>query len=196
MPINKIKSVCVYCGSRSGTDPAFTEDARELGKLLAQNGIDLVYGGASIGVMGVIASAVMEHGGHVTGVIPHGLFRKEVANDGISKLLVVDSMHDRKSLMASMSDALITLPGGYGTLEELFEMITWNQLNIHNKPIYILNTNGFYDPLQSFIEHMMRKGFVSSGIDQPYRLLDTPAGIIEALSSIEPKNVPEPAVNP
>ncbi|MCH8523766.1 MAG: TIGR00730 family Rossman fold protein [Balneolales bacterium] len=178
-----INSVCVYCGSSPGNDPIFSAEATKLGKLLAEHNIQLVYGGASIGVMGALANAVMKHGGKVTGIIPHGLFKREVAHQGITSLLVVDSMHERKALMAQMADALITLPGGFGTLEELFEMVTWNQIGIHNKPIYMLNTMGFYTPLLSFIEHTVKSGFIKDGQQQLISVTKTPEELMHLLTS-------------
>lgn len=196
MALNHIKSVCVYCGANPGNNPDYVKEALELGKLLAKNNINLIYGGASIGVMGAIADSVIEHGGNVTGIIPHGLFQREVAHNGISKLLVVDSMHERKALLANLSDALITLPGGYGTFEELFEMITWNQIGIHQKPIYILNTAGFYNPFQAFIDNVIKNGFIRDTVKQPYQILETPDAIIDALSKFEPVSIEKPVVNP
>lgn len=177
-----IKRVCVYCGSSPGTDQMYTETARVFGRLLAENNIGLVYGGASIGVMGALADAVMEHGGSVTGIIPHGLFKKEVAHEGISSLLVVDSMHERKALMAQMADALVTLPGGFGTLEELFEMVTWNQIGIHSKPIFLLNTLSFYTPLLQFIDHVTQQGFIRKEQQHLITTADTPEELVQLLT--------------
>jgi uncharacterized protein (TIGR00730 family) len=176
-----VKRVCVYCGSSPGTNPEYKRIASELGSLLAEAKIDLVYGGASIGVMGSVADAVMAGGGHVTGIIPHGLFRREVAHEGISSLLVVDSMHERKALMAGMADALITLPGGYGTLEELFEMITWSQIGIHTKPIFLLNTLRFYNPLLKFIDTIIHEGFIKPGQQHLFRVAETPSELLGML---------------
>jgi uncharacterized protein (TIGR00730 family) len=194
--LKHVKSICVYCGANSGSNPVFVAAAKELGKLLAENDIGLVYGGASIGIMGALADSVLEHGGHVTGIIPHGLFQREVAHNGISKLLVVDSMHDRKSLIAHLSDAIVTLPGGYGTFEELFEMITWNQIGIHQKPIFILNTAGFYDPFQAFISNVIENGFIRDTVKQPYKVLEKPVDVIEELSAYIPISTVTPVVNP
>lgn len=196
MALKHVKSVCVYCGANSGNNPAFVEAAEELGKLLAENNIQVVYGGASIGIMGALAESVLRHDGYITGIIPHGLFQREVAHNGISKLLVVDSMHDRKSLIANLSDAIITLPGGYGTFEELFEMITWNQIGIHQKPIFILNTVGFYDPFQSFIKNVIDSGFIRDKVKQPYKVVNTPRDIIDELTAYIPVSIKKPVVNP
>ncbi|MCC5942621.1 MAG: TIGR00730 family Rossman fold protein [Balneolaceae bacterium] len=153
-------NICVYCGSSSGNDPSVNEAAEKFGKLMAEQGHQLVYGGSSLGVMGTLANSVMKHGGKVTGVIPHGLFRKEVAHQGITKLITVQDMHERKSTMANLSDAFVALPGGFGTLEELFEIITWNQIGIINKPVTIFNHNGFYDKLIAMIDHAFETGFI------------------------------------
>ncbi len=153
-------NICVYCGSSSGNDASVIEAVEEFGKLLAENNHRLVYGGSSLGVMGALANSVMNHGGKVTGVIPHGLFRKEVAHQGITELITVQDMHERKSTMANLSDAFVALPGGFGTLEELFEVITWNQIGIHEKPVTVYNYNGFYDKLISMIDHAFEAGFI------------------------------------
>lgn len=153
-------TICVYCGSGPGFDPSVIEMAHQFGKKLVKNGHKLVYGGSSIGVMGALAESVMEHGGHVTGVIPRNLFQKEVAHTGITNLITVENMHERKSRMAELSDAFVALPGGFGTMEELFEIITWNQIGIHNKPVTILNHNGFYDPLIAMIRKAEEQGFI------------------------------------
>lgn len=155
-----MKRICVFCGSAEGNDPAILEEARELGRLLAANGIGLVYGGAGIGVMGALANACLEAGGDVTGVIPRTLMRKEVAHRGLTKLIVVEDMHQRKALMADLSDAFIALPGGFGTFEEIFEMVTWRQIRIHSKPLVLVNTNGFYDGLHAFVSHSTALGFI------------------------------------
>jgi uncharacterized protein (TIGR00730 family) len=155
-----MKRVCVFCGSAEGNDPDILAEAVELGKLLAERNIGLVYGGAGIGVMGTLANACLAAGGDVTGVIPRTLMRKEVAHAGLTKLLVVEDMHTRKSIMANLSDGFIALPGGFGTFEEVFEMVTWNQIRIHSKPLVLVNTNGFYDGLLSFINHASLAGFI------------------------------------
>ncbi len=153
-------NICVYCGSSSGNDNTVLKAAEELGKMMAENGHQLIYGGSSLGIMGTLANSVMEHGGTVTGVIPHGLFRKEVAHQGITKLITVQDMHERKSTMANHSDAFLALPGGFGTLEELFEIITWNQIGIIEKPVTVYNHNGFYDHLIKMIQHAHDAGLI------------------------------------
>jgi uncharacterized protein (TIGR00730 family) len=153
--------VAVFCGSRPGTDPRFEAAARAFGTLLARRGHALVYGGARAGLMGALADAALEAGGRVTGVIPEVLWAREVGHTGLSELLVVASMHERKALMAERADAFVALPGGAGTLEEVFEAWTWAQLGIHAKPVALLNVAGFYDPLLAMLDHMTAAGFVA-----------------------------------
>jgi uncharacterized protein (TIGR00730 family) len=155
-----LKSVCVYCGSSSGRLEAYADSARALGKALVARDIRLIYGGASIGVMGMVADAVLDAGGQVIGVIPEPLARKEVAHTRLTEIHLTRSMHERKSLMAEMSDAFIALPGGLGTLEELFEIWTWEQLGIHTKPCGLLNVEGYFDKLISFLDHATEEQFV------------------------------------
>lgn len=153
-------NICVYCGSSDGNDPSILRRAEELGKLMARNGHTLVYGGSSLGVMGTLANAVMDEGGKVIGVIPKNLFKKEVAHQSITRLITVDTMHQRKFTMADRADAFLALPGGFGTLEELFEIITWNQIGIHRKPVTLFNINGFFDPLIEMIHKAEKTGFI------------------------------------
>lgn len=160
-----MKSVCVYCGSNPGRQPAYAEAARGLGKALVERGLGLVYGGASVGVMGVLADTVLALGGRVTGVIPEALVRREVAHPGLSELQVTGSMHERKTLMADLSDGFVALPGGIGTLEELFEAWTWAQLGLHGKPCGLLNVEGYFDGLLAFLDHAVAERFVK----EPHR---------------------------
>jgi len=153
-------TICVYCGSSEGNDPKTVEAAGKFGSLMAKKNIGLVYGGSSLGVMGVLANAVMRHNGRVTGVIPKDLFSKEVAHTGITELITVRDMHERKYTMAELADAFVALPGGFGTMEELFEIITWNQIGLIKKPVTLLNINGFYSPLLSMINHASESGFI------------------------------------
>lgn len=155
-----LKRVCVYCGSNPGRLPVYREAAAALGRELVQRNIALVYGGAGIGVMGAVADAVLENGGEAIGVIPQSLAIREVAHTRLSELIVVTSMHERKALMAELSDAFVALPGGWGTFEELFEMLTWAQLGIHEKPCGVLNVAGYYDHLSLFLQHAMDERFV------------------------------------
>lgn len=156
-------NVCVFCGSGSGSNPAYSEAARELGVLLADASVRLIYGGGNIGLMGTIADAVMGAGGKVTGVIPAFLLEKEVGHRGITDLEVVESMHQRKQRMADLADAFVALPGGWGTLEELSEILTWKQLGLISQPVAILNTNQFFDPLLDQMRLMVKEGFLKSG---------------------------------
>ncbi len=153
-------SVCVYCGSSTGDDAQYAEAARALGALLARRRIRLVFGGGSVGLMGVLADAVLDAGGQVTGVIPHGLRTAELAHEGLTEMIVVDSMHARKQRMVELADAFIALPGGIGTMDELFETWTWLQLGIHAKPVGLLNVGGYYDPLITFLHQMAGHGFL------------------------------------
>lgn len=157
-----IRSIAVYCASSPGHNPIYRQAARALGAIMVEHQIELVYGGGSVGLMGEIADAVIERGGKVTGVIPDFLYQREVGHDGLSELIIVDSMHTRKRLMFERCDAIITMPGGFGTMEELFEMLTWAQLNLHQKPIGLLNVEGFYDHLIALMNHMHREGLLSS----------------------------------
>lgn len=174
-----MKRICVFCGSAEGNDPAILDEARVLGRLLAEKGIGLVYGGAGIGVMGALADACLDAGGDVTGVIPQTLMRREVAHRALTKLIVVEDMHQRKALMAELSEAFIALPGGFGTLEEIFEMVTWRQIRIHTKPLVLVNTNGFYDRLHDFVTHATTSGFIR---DSNLELLPMADDSLNALS--------------
>lgn len=158
--MNKINSVAVFCGSKSGANPLFIEHAKQLGKLLAQQNIKLIYGGGSVGIMGALANAVLENKGKVVGIIPKLLVEWEQQHNSLTELIVTDDMHSRKKLLYEMSDAAIILAGGYGTLDELFELITWNNLKIHEKKVYILNTAGFYNAIIQHIETMQQQGFL------------------------------------
>jgi uncharacterized protein (TIGR00730 family) len=157
----QMNRICVFCGTNPGSRPAYGAAARELGQILAEQGIELVYGGASVGIMGELADSVDEHGGHVTGIIPQQLMEKEAAHTGIPNLIVVASMHQRTSQMADMSDGFIALPGGIGTLEGFFEILTWAQLGIHAKPSGILNVAGYFDGLTRFLDHAVKEGFLT-----------------------------------
>lgn len=155
-----MKRLCVFCGSSSGADPAFTAVAREVGTLLAREGIALVYGGGSVGLMGEVANAVLAAGGEAIGVIPHGLWAREVGHRNLTELHIVDTMHERKAMMADLADAFLALPGGLGTLEEIFEVWTWAQLGMHEKPCGFLNVNGFYAPLFEFLDRAVASKFL------------------------------------
>jgi uncharacterized protein (TIGR00730 family) len=158
--MNKIKTVCVYCGSGPGTNPRFVEAARALGKALAESGIRLVYGGGSIGLMGAVATSVLDHGGTVTGIIPDFLTIRENALKRVQEMIVTPDMHERKRLMFERSDAFVALPGGIGTLEELVEQLTWQQLGRHSKPVLLANIEGFWEPLLALLAHMRATQFI------------------------------------
>jgi uncharacterized protein (TIGR00730 family) len=155
-----MKSICVYCGANAGVSPVYAEAARALGRALVARDLALVYGGGNVGLMGIIADEVLRVGGEVTGVIPTALVEREVGHTGLTRQFIVKDMHERKAMMAELSDGFIAMPGGMGTLEELFEMLTWSQLGIHAKPIGLLNVDGFYDSLAGFIRHATEQGFV------------------------------------
>ena len=170
-----MKRVCVYCGSSPGRSPRYREAARLLGREMVDRGLDLVYGGASIGVMGAVADAVLERGGEAIGVIPRSLATKEVAHSELTELIVVGSMHERKAQMAELSDAFVALPGGWGTCEEIFEMLTWAQLGFHAKPCGLLNVDGYYDPLFAFLEHAITERFVKEEF-RPMMIMEEDSG--------------------
>lgn len=155
-------SVCVYCGSRPGEDPSHAQAARLTGRLIGQQGWQLVYGGGKVGLMGIVADAVLEAGGRVVGVIPRKLREREVGHSGLSEIHIVDTMHQRKQMMAERANAFLALPGGIGTLEELFEVWTWRQIGYHDQPIGLLNVNGFYDGLLAFMRHTVSAGFLDA----------------------------------
>lgn len=155
-----MKSIAVYCGASPGASPLYAEAARAMGRALVEHNIGLVYGGGNVGLMGVIADEVLRHGGEATGVIPRQLVERELAHAGLTRLFVVKDMHERKAMMADLSDGFIAMPGGMGTLEELFEMLTWSQLGIHAKPVGLLNVAGYYDMLAGFIGHAQQEGFI------------------------------------
>ncbi|WP_215782451.1 TIGR00730 family Rossman fold protein [Paludibacterium sp. B53371] len=155
-----LKSICLFCGAATGASPAYAEAAQALGRAVAQQGLTLVFGGGRVGLMGLAADAALAAGGRVVGVIPEFLKAREVAHLGLSELHVTQSMHERKALMAGLSDAFVALPGGFGTLDELFEILTWAQLGVHGKPIGLLDVDGFYQPLLQMVHHMAGQGFV------------------------------------
>ncbi|HSI59892.1 MAG TPA: TIGR00730 family Rossman fold protein [Ideonella sp.] len=172
-------SVCVYCGSRHGGSARFTEAAREIGRLIGERGWQLVYGGGNVGLMGEVADATLQAGGRVIGVIPQRLVQKEVGHRGLSELHIVGTMHERKQMMAEKAQAFVALPGGIGTLEELFEVWTWRHIGYHDQPIGLLNVDGFYDPLLAFMQRTLAEGFIDTEQQamlaveaEPARLLD------------------------
>ncbi|MBO9659064.1 MAG: TIGR00730 family Rossman fold protein [Chitinophagaceae bacterium] len=184
-----MKKVTVFCGSSFGTDKVFEEQAYALGKTLALKNIGLVYGGASIGLMGAVANGVLDHKGEVVGVLPDFLRQKEIAHAGLTELIIVDTMHERKTKMNDLCDGVITLPGGFGTMEEFFEMLTWAQLGLHGKPIGLLNTDGFYTELLSLVDTMVRKGFLKK-VNQDMLLSDSNIdALLEKMMNYQPPAV-------
>ncbi len=177
----KIKKICVYCGSGPGTNPAFVQAARDLGTTLAQNKIGLVYGGGSVGMMGEVANAVLANSGHVTGIIPDFLVKRELANKSVEHLIVTRDMHERKQKMFEHADAFVALPGGVGTLEELVEQLTWAQLGRHKKPILIANIDGFWQPLCDLLDHMKQTQFIREGLSFELLVADRVADILPKL---------------
>lgn len=169
-----MKRVCVFCGSSPGVRPGYADLARRTGQLMAARGIGLVYGGAAVGLMGILADTVLAGGGEVIGVIPDRLSNKEIAHTGLTELHVVRTMHQRKAMMADLSDGFLALPGGLGTLDELFEIATWRYLGIHVKPIALLNAGGYYDPLLTFLEHAADEGFIRESHRNLIRVVDKP----------------------
>jgi len=187
MPADQsIRRLCVFAGSNSGARPDYVAAARSLGEVLAAEGLDLVYGGSTVGLMGELAHAVIEHGGHVFGVTVTTLRDKEPPDTDIPDLIVVGSMHQRKSQMADMSDAFITLPGGLGALEQFFEIVTWAQLGLHAKPCGMLNVAGYFDELDRFLDHAVREGFVTEQHRELLLLDDDPARLVARLRAHQP----------
>ncbi len=172
---------CVFCGSSPGNDPRFMAAATELGTACAQRGIEIVFGGGRVGMMGAVADAALAAGGKVIGVIPQSLERKEVAHRGVSELHVVESMHDRKAMMAELSDGFIALPGGFGTFEEYCEAVTWVQLGLQQKPTYLVNVAGYYDPLIAQFDHAVASGFVNASNRRIVEAFTTVAALLERL---------------
>jgi uncharacterized protein (TIGR00730 family) len=186
-----MRRVCVFCGSRPGVRPTFAPAARALGAAIARSGLGLVYGGASVGLMREVADAALAAGGEVIGVIPRALVDREVAHGGLTDLRVVDTMHARKALMSELADGFAALPGGFGTLDELFEILTWAQLGMHQKPVGLVDVSGFWQPLVALVRHMVREGFVPD--DQLALLLceSDPGALLEKMSAWVP-----PALGP
>jgi uncharacterized protein (TIGR00730 family) len=197
--MNKIKTVCVYCGSGPGTNPRFVEAAIAFGRILAESGIRLVYGGGSIGLMGAVANSVLDHGGTVTGIIPDFLTIRENALKRVQEMIVTPDMHERKRLMFERSDAFVALPGGVGTLEELVEQLTWQQLGRHSKPVLIANVEGFWEPLLSLLAHMRATQFIrpslaidilkAERVEEILPRLQAAARVLESTSEMAPEIV-------
>ncbi|HJR40601.1 MAG TPA: TIGR00730 family Rossman fold protein [Gemmatimonadaceae bacterium] len=184
-----MKRVCVFCGSSPGEDGVFAASARQVGGLLASRGIGVVFGGGCVGLMGVLADAVLSGGGEAVGVIPRGLWNREVGHTALTAMHVVETMHQRKAMMAELSDGFVALPGGIGTLEELFEVWTWAQLGIHRKPCALLNVDGYFDPLLSFVDRAVEKGFVRSAYRAMLLVDVDPAALLARMEMYEPPTV-------
>lgn len=184
-----LASVCVFAGSNPGSDPAFAEAAEQLGRAIALRGINLVFGGGKVGLMGVVADAALDAGGTVIGVIPKDLVEREIAHSGLTELHVVESMHERKLVMADASQAFIALPGGVGTFEELFEAFTWTQLGIHQKPVGVLDINGFYRPLVSFLDSVVHHGFMKAEHRSQFLTAADPQDLLEQFDAWVPSTV-------
>ncbi|HEX8942435.1 MAG TPA: TIGR00730 family Rossman fold protein [Gemmatimonadaceae bacterium] len=178
-----IRSICVFCGSSSGVSPAYESAARTFATAIAERGIRLVYGGASVGLMGAIADTALRAGGEVVGVIPRTLVDREIAHGGLTHLHVVDTMHERKAMMADLSDAFVALPGGLGTLEELFEVWTWGMLGLHDKPYGVLDVDGYYSPLIRFLDHACDEGFIRPAQRAKLAVERDPTRLLDALVS-------------
>jgi len=184
-----MRRICVFCGSSMGTRPAYAEAARAMGTLIARRGLGLVYGGGEVGLMGIVANAALAAGGEVIGVIPEALMRMEVGHPRLTELHVVATMHERKAMMAELSDGFIAMPGGIGTLEELFEIWTWGQLGIHPKPLGFLDVAGYYQTLHTFLDHMVTEGFVKDRHRAMTAVETDPAALLDRLAAYVPPNV-------
>ena len=185
------RRVCVFCASSPGADPAITEATVVLGRLLAAQGHELVYGGGAVGLMGLVADTVMDEGGTVTGVIPAGLFSQEVGHTGLTQLIEVDTMHERKALMYDLSDAFIALPGGFGTLEELAETLTWSQIGLHAKPVGVLDVDGFWQPLLDLLDGAVERKLLKPANRSLLVSRPDPAELLDALAATEPVREPK-----
>ena len=185
-----VTRLCVYCGSAVGVDHRYEEAARELGGALAKDGIELVFGGGRIGLMGVVADAVLAAGGRVVGIIPERLRAAELAHPGAGELVIVGSMHERKRLMAERADAFAVLPGGIGTLDETFEILTWRQLGLHDKPIFLVDVAAYWQPLRDLIDHLVVQGFVKPLVPRLLQIVPNVAELMRALAYAQPAGAP------
>jgi uncharacterized protein (TIGR00730 family) len=181
--------ICVFAGSSPGVRQEYLQAAHDLGQALVERGLGIVYGGASVGLMGTLADAALAAGGEVIGVLPHGLFKREVGHDHLTKLHTVGSMHERKALMADLADGFIALPGGFGTFDELFEITTWAQLGLHSKPIGLLNISGYFTPLLALVTHAQTEGFIRPLHTQLLLYKDTPSELLDAIAAFTPPDV-------
>jgi uncharacterized protein (TIGR00730 family) len=181
-----MKRIAVYCGSNKGSRPEYAAAAQALGALLAREKIELVYGGGSVGLMGIVADATLAHGGHVIGVIPEKLNMREIIHHGLPDLRIVKDMHERKAMMADLADGFVALPGGYGTFEEFFEVLAWSQLGWHPKPFGLLNIAGFYSPLLQFLDHTREEGFIRPQHRELVLVADAPEVLLQQLRNFRP----------
>ena len=184
-----MRRVCVYAGSNPGSHPAYAAAARQLATTLAERGVGLVYGGGKVGLMGVLADTVLDAGGEAIGVMPQALIDREIGHRGLTELRIVDSMHERKALMAELADAFVAVPGGIGTLEELIEVYTWSQLGIHRKPCGVLNVRGYYDHLAALLDHAVREGFLRPQHRAVLSVAGEPAELLDRMAAYEPPTV-------
>ena len=189
-----VKRLCVYCGAAGAVDPRYRDAARELGSALAHEGIELVYGGGRIGLMGIMADAALAAGGRVVGIIPDRLRAAELAHEGATELVIARNMHERKRLMAERADAFAVLPGGIGTLDETFEMLTWRHLGLHDKPIFLVDVAGYWRPLCELLDHLCAQGFVAAVVPRLLRTVPGVVALIKALKDAEPGGMPQSAL--
>jgi uncharacterized protein (TIGR00730 family) len=187
--MSRLRRICVYCGSNPGNDPAHRSTARALGAFIARNGLGLVYGGGNVGLMGAVADGALSQSGEVIGVIPQSLMEKELGHGGVTELRVVSSMHERKQMMVDLSDGFIALPGGFGTLDELFETLTWLQLSFHDKPVGLLNIGGFFNGLIEFIHHMSHQGFLKPEHAQCVLVESDASKLLDLMRSFRPPDL-------
>jgi len=186
-----MKSIVVFCGSAEGYHESYRDAAYNVGALLATRHIRIVYGGAKVGLMGALAEGVLDHDGKIVGVIPHFLETTEIVHDGLSQLITVDTMHERKLKMHEMSDGIITLPGGWGTMEEMFEMLTWSQLGLHSKPVGLLNVNGFYDALKVLSDNMVQEGFLNEYVNKTLLISESIEDLLDKMDAYIPLDIPK-----
>jgi uncharacterized protein (TIGR00730 family) len=186
----EVRNLCVYCGSSNVVAPKFLEAAFALGRLIGGAGLGLVYGGGRVGLMGRVADGALVEGGRVVGIIPHHLHRREVAHGALSELILVDSMHDRKQRMAERSDAFVVLPGGFGTIDEMFEILTWRQLGLHDKPIVLVDLDGYWQPLERMVDHFAAEGFINAANRKLYQRVESIDEILPAIAAAGPASRP------
>ena len=186
-----MKSIVVFCGSGDGYNEIYRETAYQLGKTLAEQDIRVIYGGAKVGLMGALADGALQHGGKIVGIIPYFLKTKEVVHEGLTELITVETMHERKLKMYELSDAIITMPGGWGTMEEMFEMLTWGQLGLHAKPVGLLNVNGYYDALKALSDNMVQEGFLDEYVNTALIISESIEYLMEQMAAYVPPITPK-----